>query len=156
EAEAFWDTVRKIAPKAKCVQLLGNHDERPFSRLIEQAPMLESIVADGIMGLYSFRGVETWRSFRDPYVVDGIAFMHGFGKHGTHARACGMPVVRAHTHQPGLAMIQSAGDVLWELDVGYCADPESAVFGYTKTSWLRWRRALGVIDNGSPRLIFDS
>lgn len=155
--EAFWATIRKIVPQATCTQLLGNHDDRPLSRLFESAPMLEAIFSRGhLLELYQFDGVDLVESSRDRLELDGVLYMHGTGKLGTHCRALSQNVVRAHDHQPGL-ITQRVGDrVFWEASAGYCAEPESPVFGYVKHSrYAKWARAVLKIERGQPHFYYD-
>lgn len=156
ELEVFWATIRKIVPQATCTQLLGNHDDRMFSRLIESVPSMESVVAGHLLDLYRFPGVELVESSRDRLELDGVIYMHGTGKLGTHCRALSQNVVRGHDHQPGL-VTQRVGDrVFWEASAGHCADPEAPVFGYVKHSrYAKLARALLKIERGQPHFYYD-
>jgi UDP-2,3-diacylglucosamine pyrophosphatase LpxH len=52
-AEKMWAEIGRIVPKAKRVQVLGNHDVRMKKRIGDRLPEMEALTPN----LYSFKGV---------------------------------------------------------------------------------------------------
>ena len=152
KAAEFWATIKKAAPKAKCFQLLGNHDERLIKRVLEKAPELESVT--DIHSYFCFPGVTTLKDYRHELVIGDIIFHHGYlsGK-GQHKRKNAMNFVGGHTHLGYVDYEVMAGKVLWELNAGYVGDPESPVFAYTPQKSNFKTRGVGFIDEYGPRFI---
>lgn len=155
EAIRFWDHLTRLAPKATCYQLIGNHDERAWARVYSAAPEIESILAEPMKELYSFDGVETLPSQRDELILNGICFSHGFRtKLGDHARENGMPTVVGHSHTGGVVYLRLKKKVIWELNAGFCANPHSAALSYTRQrQFSKWTQGYGVIDEFGPRFV---
>ncbi len=153
--EYAWEMWAEIAsrwPKAKLVQIMGNHDERPFKRAMEKNPELMHVIAPAFRKLYEFKGVETIHDPSDDFETHGIVFTHGYlSKKGEHAGRVNMPVVRGHSHKGGVTWLREG---LWELDVGFLGDPTAPVFGYS--AWKRayqQTRGMGIIDENGPRFV---
>lgn len=151
-AVEMWLAARRRAPKAKLVQLLGNHCDRPLKRARTVVPELEHLVQPKIKELYTFQGVHTILESNEDYEQGGIVFTHGFlPRVGDHARVALMPVVRGHTHVGKLTWVRPR---LWEMDVGYLGDSSAHVFNYQT-----WRRSYkmtlgcGVVDEYGPRFV---
>jgi hypothetical protein len=148
-ATEFWETLRKLAPAAKCFQLLGNHCVRMTKRIAERLPELEDFVTP--FGLYKFDGVTTLKSDRDHLEIGGVIYTHGFlSKSIDHAKYFNKPVVHGHSHS---ASIIYERPELWSMSCGYLADPHSLPLSYTRTKLIKWTTASGLIVNGKPRLI---
>jgi len=148
EAEAMWKGIQKIVPKAECIQLLGNHDVRGQKRLLEKLPEMESLV--DIAGLYKFKKVRTLKSDRDFVEIDGVIYVHGWlSKSLDHAKHFNKPTVHGHRHRPAL---ETQGG-LWSMDVGYLGDESELPFSYTMSKLTNWTLAVGVVENGKPRLV---
>ena len=144
----MWRIIQLYSPKSQCVQLLGNHDSRLKSRVLEKLPEIFGIV--NFEQLFQFKGVKTYHDERQEVVLSKIAFMHGYrSKLGDHARHNFMNTVVGHTHRGGLWF----GPDFWELNVGYLANPASAALSYTKQRWTNWTLGLGVIDEHGPRFL---
>ena len=152
-AEKLWFQIGRAVPKAKLFQLRGNHDERVVARLLGRAPELEYF-AD-FDSIYTFDGVETLASERDELILRGIVFQHGFKtKLGDHCRQNLMRTVVGHSHRPGIYYLPLKGEVVWELNVGHCADRHAQPMSYTKQRQLStWTKGFGVIDKYGPRFI---
>jgi predicted phosphodiesterase len=152
QAEEFWKTIKKAAPKAQCFQILGNHDERPVKRVLEKAPELEAIAK--VHDYFKFPGVRTLKDAREELVIGDILFHHGYlsGK-GQHKRKNGMKFVGGHSHLGYVDYEVLAGKVLWELNAGYVGDPTSPVFAYTPQKANFKTRGVGLIDKYGPRFI---
>lgn len=147
-AKAMWAAIRRNVPKAKCYQLLGNHDMRMAKRISEKLPELANFIQKD---LYAFKGVKTLNSDRDFLVIDGVVYVHGWlSKSIDHARYFGKPTVHGHRHRPG---IDYDTPRLWSMDVGFLADRTSIPLSYTASKHSRWTLACGIVEDGKPRLI---
>lgn len=147
-ATHFWENVNRAAPKAGCIQLLGNHDVRVAKRIMEKIPELECLLHKGI---YEFKGIDVAKSDRDFVVLDGVYYCHGWlSKSSDHIRYFGGSVVHGHLHKPG---ISTEGPGLWAMDAGYLADRHSLPLSYTQSKLTKWTMACGVVEDGKPRLI---
>lgn len=147
-ATAMWNNVKRVAPKAKRIQLLGNHCVRVSKRIMERIPELEFLLEKGI---YAFSGVKVLKSDRDYVTIDGVVYCHGwYGKSSDHVRHFGAPVVHGHLHTPS---ISTQGPGLWSMDVGYLGDRHSLPMSYTQSKLTRWTLACGIVEDGKPRLI---
>jgi len=148
DAATFWRKIRKIAPRAKCYQVLGNHDVRLKKRITERLPELSGFYSE--QALYQFPGVKTLKSDRDYLKIDGVIYTHGWlSKSIDHANYFGKPVVHGHRHRPA---IETKG-TLWSMDVGYLAQKDSLPLSYTPTRHSNWTLACGVVHNRQPKLI---
>lgn len=152
DAEAMWKRIRAIAPKAKCYQLRGNHDIRPFKRVLEVAPALEVFIE--LDRFYKFEGVELIGDHREELIIDGIAFIHGYRTRlGDHANYMMHNAVVGHSHRGGVAFKQIRGKTLWELNCGFLADPSSKGLSYTPQKITDWTQGVGIIDSLGPRFV---
>lgn len=149
-AKDMWKGVKTAAPKAKCVQLLGNHDIRMHKRTMDKLPELEGIYDPN--ELYRIKGVKLIESDRGFIDIDGVRYLHGYlSKSIDHAIKQGCPVVHGHRHRPEIATM---GRGLWSMDVGFLGDETKLPFQYTQSKTTNWTVACGVVENGKPRLIF--
>jgi len=153
-AETMWKELQKAAPKAKCVQLKGNHDIRPLKRTLEGQPQLEHVVARHFDKLMTFDNVELISDYRQEFIVGDIEFIHGYksgiGGHRDHAL---MNAVCGHIHVGGVSYRRIRGRTLWELNCGMAGEPESKAFSYTPQKISNWTPGFGFIDEHGPRFI---
>lgn len=148
QATAMWAALQKASPKAKCFQLLGNHDIRVNKRIAERLPELQSLVKT--LGLYEFKGVKVLGSDRDYLELGGVVYCHGWlSKSLDHAKHFNRPTVHGHRHRPA---IETQGR-LWSMDVGFLGDEKQLPFSYTMSKLTSWRMAVGIVEDGQPRLI---
>lgn len=148
-AHEMWSTIRKLAPRAKCFQLRGNHCDRLNKRIQEKIPELDGMVDP--FGGYNFEGVTTLKSSRDYLEIDGVYYVHGWlSKSMDHAKYFNKPVVHGHTHR---ASIEYDRPDLWSMSCGYLANKDSLPLQYTQSKFTKWTTASGLIVNGKPRLI---
>ncbi len=148
-ARAFWSDVKRIAPKAKCHQLLGNHDIRMSKRIAEHLPEILEVFSP--LERYNYEGVTTAKSDRDYIEIDGVVYCHGWlSKSLDHAIYFGKPCVHGHRHRPA---VETKGPRLWSMDVGLMADQKSTALSYTMSKASQWRSACGIVEDGKPRLI---
>lgn len=148
-AAKMWSDIKKLFPKAKLYQILGNHDLRLAKRIAERIPELAEIYSF-IDDKYRFPGVKVMKSDRDYLKLDGVVYCHGWlSKSIDHAKHFNNPTVHGHRHRPAL----ETDGRLWSMDVGYMADEKSVPLNYTASKFTRWCTACGVVENGIPRLI---
>lgn len=152
-ASSFWESIRRMCPKASMTQLVGNHDIRPHKRLIELVPELEALV--DLKPLFTFDGVNTIHDSRTPYVQDNVSFIHGFTSPGAHRAKIHTHVVHGHTHRGALYWTKDpqVQRHLFELDVGYLGAPEMKCFNYTPVKELSWTRGMGILNEYGPAFI---
>jgi predicted phosphodiesterase len=151
-AVEMWKTIRKLAPKAKCYQVLGNHDVRLAKRSEERLPAAGDAVKLYLKGMYSFKGVATLESDRGFVEIDGVIYTHGWlSKSVDHAKHFNKPTVHGHRHRPAIEVDRPG---LWSMDVGFMADENSLPLSNTQSKVTKWTLACGVVENKQPRLIF--
>lgn len=151
-AEEFWYKIRKAAPEAKCFQLKGNHDDRPAKRLYEKAVELKPFV--DLKAPFEFEGVQTFHDSSKEIIVDGICYQHGFrSRSGDHMKFNLMPTVYGHTHTGNVAFQRVRDHLIWELNVGYMANPWDPALKYTPQKWTKWTWGMGLVDYRGPRFI---
>jgi len=156
QAEEFWGQVQAAAPKAKCFQILGNHDERPYKRILEKVPEFESLIS--LDNLFSFPGVETDFDPRSAINLSicgkKIRFQHGHlsgqGRHMLHNQ---MRVVVGHSHTGGVTYRGLEKEIHWELNVGFLGDAEAGPLQYGPQRRRIWTKGLGIIDELGPRFV---
>lgn len=152
--EEFWIEVKKRCPKARCVQMMGNHDIRPLKRIIETYPEAEDWVKEKITALFSFNGVETFHDAREELVVGDILIFHGYrSKLGDHRDYTHLNCIVGHTHLGGAVFRKIRGQVVWELNSGVAGDPESKGLSYTPQKITHWTPGFGWVDEYGPRFI---
>lgn len=153
-AVELWTAIRKVAPRAKCFQLLGNHDVRLTKRIAEKVPEAYEIVKEKLDELYTFRGVKTLYDERDILKIGSVAFTHGYlSRLGDHCRLFGQSVVVGHSHVGGCVFEQRHGKIIYELNAGYLADESSEPLRYRPTKTCKWTLGVGYIDSNGPRFI---
>lgn len=151
-AVEMWREVGKAAPKAKRVQLKGNHDDRAQKRVIEAIPALESLVVPTIDALFQFDGVKTINSSREEFEYNGILFHHGHQRFGQHYLWNNMNTVNGHLHKGGVLFKQTRDGVIWELNAGFMGNLEAPVFTYNAQKKIHGRTlGIGLIDELGPR-----
>lgn len=151
-ATKMWADIRKAAPRAKCYQLIGNHEDRLTKTIARKAPELMSLCKN-ITDLYKFPGVKVMNSSKENLEIDGVIYCHGwYTKIGDHMKYFGKSVVHGHTHRAGIVYDQLGGDLLWEMDCGFLADKNALPLQYTQNSYSKWITSVGIIENRQPRL----
>lgn len=156
-AVAFWDAVHRASPKSLLYQIKGNHDHRVEKRVMELLPEVEHLVCPAIRELYTFPHVKTIQSEWEELIMDDVCFMHGFRKHGEHAKWNRMNTVHGHTHVGNLTWVPAKNGPIWELSAGFLGDIDSYAFNYRSQKIIHnWTLGIGVIDNLGPRFVsFD-
>jgi hypothetical protein len=153
-AKELWTNLRKAAPNAKCVGLLGNHDVRPLKRTLESLPQVEHWIQKYFNELFQFDGVEMILDPRQEYIIADIAFIHGYlNQLGAHRDFMLMNTVRGHDHVGGVVFRQIHGKTLWELDAGLAGDYNAKGFTYTPQKMTKQTNGFASIDEYGPRFI---
>jgi predicted phosphodiesterase len=162
EAESFWEAMRIVSPKARKIQLLGNHDDRMLKKVRAKAPELESVLeALDYQSLWRFKGVETQPDSRTEIVIESpewswerVMLQHGHrGKLGDHVKFNQECTAVGHSHKGGVIFHRLRGKTLWELNAGYIADQRSRALSYTAQQLSDSVPGYGIIDNDGPRFI---
>jgi predicted phosphodiesterase len=152
--EEFWATIKKLAPKAKCVQMLGNHEMRPMKRILEEYPAAEDWLKKAIAEEFTFEGVETIFDPRQEYIIGNIAIFHGYrSKLGDHRDYTAYNCIVGHTHRGGTVFRNIRNEVLWELNSGLAGDPLQKGLTYTPQKINEWTQGFGWVDENGPRFI---
>ncbi len=155
KAQRLWLLIRHYVPKAKLVQVLGNHDlERLEKNVLMKAPELHSLVMAEARRYFDFPGVTTLRSYRDSYATqiqgEKVTFHHGkFSTTRAHIIEWNSNMVIGHLHTGELVH----GYGKWALNCGYLANQAARVFDYRATTVNKWQVGIGVVDGDGPRFI---
>lgn len=153
-AEKMWAAFQEAAPKAKCFQLLGNHEERIYKKIMNVAAEYESVIAEPVRKLLTFPGVYTMKSSKSELTINDIVFIHGWSTSPKfHVGYFHQNVVHGHTHRGSVSFIAIKGKALWELDCGFIADNNALPLEYRETKTSQWHTGCGYIDKMGPRFI---
>lgn len=153
-ARNFWKNVHKLAPKARKIQIKGNHCDRLMKRTFERFPEAASILMRAEHSLFDFPNVETENDSRCPVEIEGVLYTHGhYTKLGDHARYFLKPVVHGHSHRGGTIFYKLGGKIIWELDCGFMADENQVPLQYGPTKNTLWTPGYGEVDKFGPRFI---
>jgi len=153
-AVQMWKELRKVAPTAKCFQLMGNHDARFIKRVLERLPEIEDVIVDPLNKLYEFEGVTTVYDDRDYIIIDNILFTHGYMCGiGKHLKAFIQNVVIGHSHRGHTYFETHKGKTLFELNVGHLTDLKALPLCYTPIKISNSNLGFGVIENNEPKFV---
>lgn len=161
DALNMWKKIKKAAPRARLMQLMGNHDIRMMKKALNKFPEAMHIFEDVHKKLYQFDGVETMESDRDYIEIDGVVYCHGWASsHINHFR---QPVVRAHDHRAWVRLVGDnttafggivykdpcqifrSKDTVFEASAGMFADEKAVPLGYTSSRRTDWRAAVVIV-----------
>ena len=155
-AEAFWAKVQRLVPKAKCLQMLGNHDDRPAKRIMEQFPEVANLL--NFNHLFQFPGVKTNLDSRQENVVrlngKDIIFQHGhLSQLGAHMKFNQQSTVVGHSHRGGVVYQGILKEIQYELNCGFLADRSAGPLQYGPSKKKNWTLGVGMIDAYGPRFV---
>jgi predicted phosphodiesterase len=158
QAEKFWNNIHKLAPRAVCYQIKGNHDDRPYKRMLERAPELEPFIGESLKGLFEFKGVTTIHNSRQELEIsingNRILFHHGHRSQlGAHLLFNQQSTVVGHSHIGGVVFKGYADGIKFELNCGYSGDLTQGPLQYGEQSRKYWTHGMGIIDELGPRFI---
>lgn len=153
--ESIWKRFQVAAPKAKCFQLTGNHDERPIKKIVTLAPELTQFVDKGLRDLLTFRNVKTVYDPKEELILHGIVFQHGYrSRLGDHCNYNQRSTVVGHSHTGGVVFRRNFKGVFFELNAGLLGDFEQPAFGYRSQRKMHtWTLGVGYVDSLGPRFI---
>lgn len=152
--EEFWQDVKKVCPKAKCFQLLGNHDIRPLKRVIEEYPSAEDWIQEHFKKLFTFKGVETIYDYRQELIINDIAIFHGYrSKLGDHRDYIHMKCMIGHQHVGGTVFRRIKGQTIWECNSGVSGDIEAKGLAYSPQKMTHQTPGFSYVDKWGPRFI---
>lgn len=150
----FWEIIKKVTPKSKCYQMLGNHDIRPLKRVLESYPAAEDWIAEALKKDFTFNGVETIFDPREEVIIEDILIFHGYRSGiGAHRDYTLMNTINGHIHLGGVSFRRLRGQTLWELNSGLAGDPESKGLSYTPQKITHWTPGFGVVTPHGPQFI---
>ena len=150
----FWQGIIEVHPKAKCYQLLGNHDIRPMKRVLEVYPEAEDWIAEKLKEMFTFDGVTTMFDHREELIIGDIAIFHGYRTQlGAHRDYTLMNCINGHSHVGGTVFRRIRDTILWELNSGLAGMAESKGLTYTPQRITNWTTGFGVVDANGPRFI---
>lgn len=153
-AEWMWGEVRRLSPRSSCYQILGNHDNRPLKRVLEVCPEVYGMTLGAWQELYRFDGVTSILDVRADLEIDGVVYEHGrYGGQGRHMRYNMRSTVYGHTHRAHVVYETIRDQMLWELNVGYVADPRNEALSYPEKKYTQWVHGYGLIRSGQPSFI---
>ena len=154
-AEKMWAKLRKLCPKARLVQITGNHDARPMKRVLEVYPEAEDWITEIIQKMMSFDGVELISDTREELMLDGnVRVIHGhYAQLGKHRDFNVANIVCGHSHKGGVVYRQVRDEILWELNAGLTGDPSAKGLSYTAQRTIDWTLGWGWLDQWGPRFI---
>jgi predicted phosphodiesterase len=154
--EKFWAEIRRIAPNAKCIQMMGNHDVRPLRRILEVYPMAEDWMEEKLKDLFTFEGVHTIMDPREEFFIrEDIAVFHGYmSKLGGHRDFTLISCNTGHTHKGGTVFRTVAdGRQIFEANSGVAGDPYSKGLAYTSQKLHNMTPGFIGSDKWGPRFV---
>lgn len=153
-AENMWVQLILDNSKAKCFQLLGNHDARPVKRVLELAAGFEHVIKKHYTEMMQFDGVETIDDYRQELIIDNIIFHHGYRSQlGSHRDFVRQNFVCGHSHKGGVVFRKMREETIWELNAGFVGDADSKALSYTAQKMNDQTLGWGYIDEHGPRFI---
>lgn len=153
--EDFWSEIKKISPKSKCIQMMGNHDIRPMKRILEAYPEAADWIEEKLTKLFAFDGVQTIMDPRQElYVTKEILVFHGYmSQLGAHRDGTLCSTFNGHSHVGGCVFRKIRGSVLFECNSGLAGDPHSKGLTYTPQKITKWTPGFTGCDKWGPRFI---
>jgi predicted phosphodiesterase len=148
-----WKRLRESCPKAKCFQLMGNHDVRMLKRTLESLPIAEHWIEKYFIELFTFEGVETIFDTRQELEIDGILFTHGFLSPGTHKDYYLKNVIHGHDHKLYVQHRRIHGENIFEMSCGFLGDVEAKALSYTPSKLANFQLGFGWVDQWGARTI---
>lgn len=153
--EQFWERAKKINPKARFFQTMGNHCVRPMKRILEEYPEAEDWLTEALKKEFSFEGVTTVFNPRDFILLnEEIAVFHGYkSKLGEHRDQHLMSCITGHTHRPGIVYRRMMNKIIFEANSGFMGNPAAKGLTYTSSKMNEWVNGFLEGDEFGPRFI---
>lgn len=152
QAKLMWETIQKLSPNSKCLQIMGNHDIRIFKRVGDKLPELASLIAEPVNKLYTFKNVKTNYDYRTEINIEGLLFHHGYlSQLGAHMRKYNRSIVVGHSHTGGVVYNKVAGKIIFELNAGYLANGKALPLQYGEAKTKSWTVGYGLLTKKDGR-----
>lgn len=152
-AAEMWRKLKTDNPKAKCFQLMGNHDVRMLKRTLESLPIAEHWIEKYFHELFTFEGVKTIFDTREELDIDGILFTHGFLSSGSHKDYYLKNVIHGHDHKLYVQHRRIHGENIFEMSCGFLGDVEAKALSYTPSKLANFQLGFGWVDQWGARTI---
>jgi len=151
-AEDMWAKVNALIKNVECHQILGNHDVRPYKKVLANYP--EGEVFFSYKKYFEFPNVITHMDTREPIRIDDVLYEHGYrSKIGDHMTHSFENTVVGHSHKGGVVYKSINGQIKFELNAGFIGDAESKALSYTANKITHWTQGVAVIDEMGPRFV---
>lgn len=137
--KAMLSEIEKLAPGARKVWPLGNHDSRFETRLATVAPEYANV-----HGVHLKDNFPAWEPCWLSFINKDVAVKHRY-KSGRHAPEnntlwSGRTIVTGHLHALKVEPLSDFNGTRWGVDCGTMADPYGPQFiNYTEGNPLNWR-----------------
>ena len=152
KAEQCMVQLHKLIPEMHII--FGNHDERVAKRAADA--QLPRQLIKTLDRHFDFEGW-IWHTADIPLEIDGIYFIHGdtfpIPMPQSAALRLGQSVCYGHTHQGGLAFVNTYKKRIFSMNVGWLGDERQSAFNYARKSPYRCWKGYGLIIDGTPHLI---
>lgn len=152
KAEQCMVQLHKMIPEMHII--FGNHDERVAKRAADA--QLPRQLIKTLDRYFDFEGW-VWHTADTPLEIDGIYFIHGdtfpIPMPQSAALRLGQSVCYGHTHQGGLAFVNTYKKRIFSMNVGWLGDERQSAFNYARKSPYRCWKGYGLIIDGTPHLI---
>ena len=137
--KAMLSEIEKVAPDARRIWPLGNHDSRFETRLATVAPEYANI-----HGVHLKDNFPKWEPCWATFVNDDLVVKHRYkgGMDATRNNALwsGRSMVTGHLHALQVRPLSDYNGTRWGVDCGTMADPYGPQFyNYTELNPLNWR-----------------
>ncbi len=152
KAEQHMVQLHKMIPEMHII--FGNHDERVAKRAADA--QLPRQLIKTLDTYFDFDGW-VWHTSDYPLEIDGIYFIHGdtfpIPMPQSAALRLGQSVCYGHTHQGGLAFVNTYKKRIFSMNVGWLGDERQSAFNYARKSPYKCWKGYGLIIDGTPHLI---
>ena len=146
--------IEKVAPKARKIWPLGNHDARFETRLATAAPEYANV-----HGVHLKDNFPKWEPCWATFINKDVVVKHRF-KGGMHAIQnntlwAGRTMITGHLHALNDRALSDYNGTRWGVDCGTMADPYGPQFyNYTELSPLNWRSGFYLLTFVKGRLLW--
>lgn len=137
--KAMLSEIEKVAPNARRIWPLGNHDSRFETRLATVAPEYANV-----HGVHLKDNFEKWEPCWATFVNDDVVIKHRFkgGMDATRNNALwsGRTMLTGHLHALQVRPLSDYNGTRWGVDTGTMADPYGQQFyNYCELNPVNWR-----------------
>lgn len=137
--KAMLSEIEKVAPNARKIWPLGNHDSRFETRLATVAPEYANV-----NGVHLKDNFPKWEPCWATFINKDVVVKHRFksGIHAPHNNTlwAGRTILTGHLHSLKVMPLSDYNGTRWGVDTGTMADPYGPQFyNYTELNPLNWR-----------------